>query len=335
MCFSNTWEFVLTLNSDQSSWTIQSYSKHLPEHRSNKYRLSICQVAGVIKMPDNYLDKPITILKSAFHSYTYSLYQKIHHKHKPISATKVVLPSKLERIEYPGMMICPKVKNINIPISVKVIEAGIGGGFQWWASLEEIELPYGIKEINSIFFSCRNLEKVIIPNTVESINSEAFKYCEKLTNIDIPNSVKVINKEAFCSCRELRKITIPDSVSTIGAWAFNDCISLQFVIIPESVKKIDWYAFQGCNKLTIYTNHKSLPEEWERWNPDNCMVYWNNEWHYDKNSGEPVPNKIHAQSTYTEKTGYPMPREVIITKKMLKEYENVSAKDILNKFNKK
>lgn len=60
---------------------------------------------------------------------------------------------------------------------------------------------------------------------LKSIEAEAFAECSGLTSITIPNSVTTIESEAF-SGAGLVSITIPDSVTTIEEGAFEGCSAL-------------------------------------------------------------------------------------------------------------
>ena len=50
-----------------------------------------------------------------------------------------------------------------------------------------------------------------------------FADCENLLSVSIPDSVTSINFEAFRFCMSLASLTIPDSVIEIEEGAFEDC----------------------------------------------------------------------------------------------------------------
>jgi len=98
-----------------------------------------------------------------------------------------------------------------------------------------------------------SLVKVRLPNTITSINIQAFFYCTALTDIVIPNNVTNIGKNAFTGCNGLTSIIIPNSVNYIGQYAFYVCGGLTDITIGNSVSYIDSYAFQSCSKLKTIT----------------------------------------------------------------------------------
>ncbi|GFN35260.1 leucine-rich repeat protein [Tepidimicrobium xylanilyticum] len=111
------------------------------------------------------------------------------------------------------------------------------------------------------------INSVKIPDTVEIIGKEAFRY-NCLTEIDIPDSVTTIRESAF-NGNKLQSLVIPDSVIEIGSGAFtlNEIANLKLsnslttiptafsynnlttVSIPEGVTRIDDLAFSD-NQLT-------------------------------------------------------------------------------------
>ena len=91
----------------------------------------------------------------------------------------------------------------------------------------------------------KDIKKIVIPNSVESIGEMAFVGCTSLTSIKIPDSVKSIGERAFWYCTSLTNIKIPENVEHIGEKAFRDCTSLKEVIFKgktmDQVMAMDWY----------------------------------------------------------------------------------------------
>jgi len=70
-----------------------------------------------------------------------------------------------------------------------------------------------------------------IPNSVISIEDNAFYGCTSLTSIIIPNSVSSIGENAFSYCTNLTSVNIPNNVSSIGNDAFGECTALTAINI--------------------------------------------------------------------------------------------------------
>jgi len=110
----------------------------------------------------------------------------------------------------------------------------------------------------NIFYICKGLTSITIPNSVTSIGESAFYYCTGLTSITIPNSVTSIGGSAFYVCSGLTSITIPNSVTSIGSYTFSNCSALTSITIPNSVTSIGESAFYKCTSLTSITIPNSV-----------------------------------------------------------------------------
>ena len=62
-----------------------------------------------------------------------------------------------------------------------------------------------------------------IPDNIERIGKNCFADCKNLDTILIGNSVRVIDDNAFQNCSSLRKVFLPDSLSILGRNIFDGC----------------------------------------------------------------------------------------------------------------
>ena len=111
--------------------------------------------------------------------------------------------------------------------------------------------------VSQAFINHTDFEKVVIPDNVTQIGSQAFMGCTALTDIDLGN-VQDITSEAFRGCTSLTDIVIPPTVTNIGIEAFYACTSLKTVLCrpqaPElkDVPALGTDAFTDCDsKLQI------------------------------------------------------------------------------------
>lgn len=97
----------------------------------------------------------------------------------------------------------------------------------------EYTVPDGIKNINPNAFYGSNLEKVVLPESLEKISEYAFTFCGLLEDISIPENVQVISDFAFAECVSLESLRLPKSVETLGQGVFASCTALTDFSIDE------------------------------------------------------------------------------------------------------
>jgi len=86
-------------------------------------------------------------------------------------------------------------------------------------------------------------------STFTAIEEKAFYFCSRITDVTLPNTVITIESQAFYYTG-LTSVTIPNSVTSIGDSAFGSCYSLTSVSIGNGVTSIGNNAFSYCTNLT-------------------------------------------------------------------------------------
>ena len=123
---------------------------------------------------------------------------------------------------------------------------------------------YTVTLIGPYVYANSSINSVTIPDSVLSIQRNAFEWCSNLTSVTIGNSVTSIGFAAFYQNSALASLTIGNSVTSIGGYAFRNCIALASVTIPDSVLVIGdtnvepTDAFASCINLTSVTIGNSV-----------------------------------------------------------------------------
>ncbi len=146
----------------------------------------------------------------------------------------------------------------DIPEGVEVI----GETAFFKSAAEVINIPYGVKKINSGAFSaCTKLKTVNIPETVEFIGDNVFYGDIYLTQINVSDknmffksvSGVLYDKEMktllVCPKKAEGVFTVPEGIEEIKELSFDSCGQITEIKLPESVTKIGGRAFWGCTKL--------------------------------------------------------------------------------------
>lgn len=147
-------------------------------------------------------------------------------------------------------------------------------------NLQSVILPANLQTIeNSVFYSCPKLESVILPENLQSIQQKAFYNCSSLVNINFPATLTRIGEEAFYSCQSLKVADFSECTefTTIERSAFDYCKKLETVNLPESVNFIGDYAFRECRVLANLTVFGKVPAQlgeyvFRRVNTDVCVL---------------------------------------------------------------
>ena len=103
------------------------------------------------------------------------------------------------------------------------------------------------------------ITSVTIPNTVTTIDNEAFRGFKTITNITIPSGVTSIGNFAFYECYNLTNLTLPSVLTSIGSQAFYTCTSLTHISIPASVTSIGASAFASCRIMQYIVVNSTTP----------------------------------------------------------------------------
>jgi hypothetical protein len=96
-------------------------------------------------------------------------------------------------------------------------------------------IPNDILSIGICAFSLTLISNITLPQGLINIDEYAFELCIALTgDIIVPNSVETIQTAAFWSCNSLNSIYIPKSVINMGGFVFEDCDALTIYTEWES-----------------------------------------------------------------------------------------------------
>lgn len=111
---------------------------------------------------------------------------------------------------------------------------------------------YGSKPVRANqYYQRKSLESVILGEGITSIGDYAFSYCTKLTNIILPSTIKSIGTRAFRDC-PLAEITFKGTPDNISSDTFSDSVA---------VINVPWRKYQitgapwGASKAIINYNY--------------------------------------------------------------------------------
>ncbi len=173
----------------------------------------------------------------------------------------IFLPDTIEIIGHAAFKNCYKLKKINLPINLKIIEDeafyGCGSEFDnnmvftgHGKGINVLILPENLETIGRLAFGhCVNLKSVYFLGSTKEIGSEAFSCCERIKEIVMPNNLEIIRSWAFWNCRHLESIALPDSLKIIENEAFIFCHRIKSIRLPKYLEQFDGTVLKRCSSL--------------------------------------------------------------------------------------
>ena len=112
---------------------------------------------------------------------------------------------------------------------------------------------YTVTSIRDIYDNIHDICRIVhvsLPNTVKTIEDEAFKDALSLRSIDLGDSIVTIGASAFEKCWVMDSITIPGTVTSLGKRAFATCWHLTHLDLSRtSINEIGEETFEACLNL--------------------------------------------------------------------------------------
>lgn len=190
---------------------------------------------------------------------------------KNSNITSIVLPEGLEVVECLAFENCKYLENITFPSTlIKIGECAFDG----CVSLKQIDLSKTkLTQITEgAFVDCKNLEKVILPESVKMLQLGAFARCNiKEINLD---NVNTIWDNVFENCKNL-KLVLPKSVKhfTISSLRGTETKNL---FIPETVESLFCTPLSpgSIEKITYYKLNANINKNFlkEQKNFDDVII---------------------------------------------------------------
>jgi len=158
--------------------------------------------------------------------------------------TSLKLPSQLKEIGKRAFRNCG-VKTLIFPNTLELIGESAFEG----SHIEEIDLYATNAKIMERAFANSKVKKVLLPQAIVMIPDNCFTSCKDLQTVIITDTVTEIGTSAFAECSSLQNTKLPTSLKKLGGSVFFDCDSFTEIVVPFGVGSIGERCFALCDKL--------------------------------------------------------------------------------------
>jgi hypothetical protein len=125
----------------------------------------------------------------------------------------------------------------------------------WSGNVESITIPNSIHSIDSEAFSnCQDLITLSFADGCQLTTLDGFHNCTFLVTVELPPSIEVIAKDCFLNCPRLSNVNLADAVRLREIHGFGRCYSFHKIVIPPLVEVIGEDGFENCSRLTRFAS---------------------------------------------------------------------------------
>lgn len=161
---------------------------------------------------------------------------------------EITFPSGLKTVENYGIYNMPSLKKVTFPNDAAFSSNNYL--LDECKALEELTAPADIYNMCYISSEAFKTLKITAGETVKSISGSK----KNLETLVLADTVKTIGKNAFRNLTKLSSVTFSASLETIGQYAFDGCESLTVFNAPSSLKTIEYSAFANSGLETVTLN---------------------------------------------------------------------------------
>ena len=139
-------------------------------------------------------------------------------------------------------------------------------------SVDKLVIPESVKFIDEFAFYFPLIKDLEIKAPLDSIPKAAFYSCQDLERLVLPPTLKRIGQSAFYECYRLKECRLPEGLEEIGKWSLAGADRMKEWHIPATVRKIEWAAFAVPNfsSHTVYMYSEEPPAEMD----EDAFRYW-------------------------------------------------------------
>ena len=144
----------------------------------------------------------------------------------------------------------------------------------WQDRIKSVVIESGVTDVaDQAFGSCKNLETIVIPETVKKLGDFAILYCPSLKEIQVDDgnqyyctvegvlySKDMATLIKYPACRPGTEYTVPDTVTKLMHVSFDSASKLVSITLPDNIIALGTDTFADCTSLKNIRLPKNLTD---------------------------------------------------------------------------
>jgi len=154
--------------------------------------------------------------------------------------TNIVIPDSVTSIGEGVLYGCNNLSSISMPLTYgghfgRIFGKGEEVESYDWYHYSSVHYIFGNEETHYYRYAIPSSLKTVVITSCKAIGEEAFYNCRDINRVELPEGLETIGSRAFYLCRGLTSIVIPSTLKTIGKSAF----------LSSSVSRVDYTGTQA------------------------------------------------------------------------------------------
>lgn len=182
-----------------------------------------------------------------------------------LESVEFMSENQLTTIGASSFGLCPYLRNISLPASVKFVDLTFVKQDSQLLSIY-VEAGGDYYDIDGVLYKDDTLvvfppgrKDAYVDESTTAIGNRSFSFCNRLELVHFGPKVTTICEYAFDNCNSLLFVDLTGSACTlIQEGAFSGCISLKDISFGPETKIIEKYAFYHCYSLQTVYNGKNI-----------------------------------------------------------------------------
>ncbi len=191
--------------------------------------------------------------------------------------TTINIPNSVTYIGWEAFLNCTSLKQVHIPDNAELERYSFQNSGLTSVDMTGKHLKMG----SGVFCGCKDLKSIAFSEFTTELPMETCSGCISLEKVLLPNSIKTINKYSFSDCMALKQLVLPTSLKVFwggGPMGLEELVipygveevngpngfpfirdsNIRAIYLPDTVKRLNGTIVENCPNAIVYCSADSF-----------------------------------------------------------------------------